>query len=76
VILSPSETAMPAVSYSIHIARNHDVVVIADFDGALADLYGRLRRALQRWCVEACNEYGWEIPFTQLTLHQAEAANL
>jgi len=53
-----------------------DIVVIADFDGALADLHGRLRRAMQRWCVEACNEYGWEIPFTQLTLHQAEATNL
>ncbi|MDH3560775.1 MAG: hypothetical protein OEN52_07460, partial [Gammaproteobacteria bacterium] len=51
-----------------------DLVVIADFDGTLADLYGRLRRAMQRWCVEACTEYGWEIPFTQLTLHQAEAA--
>jgi hypothetical protein len=48
-----------------------DLVVIADFDGVLADLYGRLSRALQRWCVEACTEYGWEIPFTQLTLHQA-----
>ncbi len=48
-----------------------DIVVIADFDGELADLYGRLRRAMQRWCVEACNEHGWEIPFTQLTLHQA-----
>ncbi len=52
-----------------------DLVVIADFDGALAEIYGRLRRAMQRWCVEACNEYGWEIPFTQLTLHQAKAAN-
>ena len=52
-----------------------DIVVIADFDGALADLHSRLRRAMQRWCVEACNEYGWEIPFTQLTLHQAEATN-
>jgi len=52
-----------------------DIVVIADFDGALAEIYGRLRRAMQRWCVEACNEYDWEIPFTQLTLHQAEAAN-
>jgi hypothetical protein len=52
-----------------------DIVAIADFDGALADLYGRLRRALQRWCVEACNEFGWEIPFTQLTLHQAAATD-
>jgi hypothetical protein len=51
-----------------------DLVVIADFDGTLADLYGRLRRAMQRWCVEACTEFGWEIPFTQLTLHQVEAA--
>jgi hypothetical protein len=50
-----------------------DIVVIADFDGALADLYNRLRRSLQRWCVEACTQYQWEIPFTQLTLHQAEA---
>jgi hypothetical protein len=50
-----------------------DLVVIADFDGELADLYNRLRRAIQRWCVEACNEYHWEIPFTQLTLHQAAA---
>jgi len=52
-----------------------DIVVIADFDGALAEIYGRLRRSMQRWCVEACSEHGWEIPFTQLTLHQAEAAN-
>ena len=52
-----------------------DIVVIADFDGSLADLYNRLRRAIQRWCVEACTEYNWEIPFTQLTLHQAESAS-
>ena len=51
-----------------------DIVVIADFDGKLADLYGRLSRTLQRWCVEACTENGWEIPFTQVTLHQSEAA--
>ena len=52
-----------------------DLVVIADFDGELADIYNRLRRAIQRWCVEACTEYHWEIPFTQLTLHQAEATS-
>jgi hypothetical protein len=50
-----------------------DIVVIADFDGAVADLYNRLRRAIQRWCVEACTENDWEIPFTQLTLHQPQA---
>ncbi|MGD8932893.1 MAG: hypothetical protein PVI52_10015, partial [Chromatiales bacterium] len=45
-----------------------DLVVIADFSGELGDLYNRLRRAIQRWCVDACSEYGWEIPFPQMTL--------
>lgn len=48
-----------------------DVVVIADCKGELAEVYNKLRRALQRYCVEACNLHGWEIPFTQITLHQA-----
>ncbi|MEJ1421073.1 MAG: hypothetical protein Q2484_11030, partial [Candidatus Sedimenticola sp. (ex Thyasira tokunagai)] len=46
-----------------------DLVVMADFDGELGDLYNRLRRAIQRFCVDACTEYGWEIPFPQMTLH-------
>jgi hypothetical protein len=50
-----------------------DLAVIADFKGELGDLYNRLRRAIQRWCVDACTEYGWEIPFPQMTLHGAVA---
>ena len=46
-----------------------DIVVIADFKGDVADLYNRLRRAIQRWCVEACTANHWEIPFPQLTVH-------
>ena len=46
-----------------------DLVVIADFKGSSADIYNRLRRAIQRWCVDACTENEWEIPFPQLTLH-------
>ncbi len=46
-----------------------DLAVIADFKGELGDLYNRLRRAIQRWCVDACSKYGWEIPFPQMTLH-------
>lgn len=46
-----------------------DLVVIADFKGELGDLYNRLRRTIMRLCVDACTEYGWEIPFDQLTLH-------
>ena len=48
-----------------------DIAVLADFSGDLAEIYNRLRRSIQRWCVEACTENGWEIPFTQVTLHNA-----
>jgi len=46
-----------------------DLVVIADFKGSAADIYNRLRRSIQRWCVDACTANEWEIPFPQLTLH-------
>jgi hypothetical protein len=46
-----------------------DLLVIADFKGSVADIYTRLRRSIQRWCVDACTENGWEIPYPQLTLH-------
>ena len=46
-----------------------DLVVIADFKGAQAPFYNRLRRAIQRWCVDCCSENHWEIPFTQVTMH-------
>ena len=51
-------------------ASSLDLVVIADFKGEMAPLYNRLNRAIQRWCVDACNRYGWDIPFPQLTIHQ------
>ena len=47
-----------------------DLVVIADFKGEAADLYNRLRRALQRYCVDASTEFNWEIPFPQVTYHR------
>lgn len=53
-------------------ASSLDIVVIADFKGAQAPVYNRIRRAIRRWTVDACTQYHWEIPFTQLVLHQAE----
>lgn len=52
-------------------ASSLDYEILGDFDGAVADKLEVLRRALQRFAVEACNEHGWTIPFTQVTLHQA-----
>jgi hypothetical protein len=49
--------------------------VLADFSGAAAPHYHVLRSAIQRICVEACTDYGWIMPFTQLTLHMASPTN-
>jgi hypothetical protein len=46
-----------------------DIEVLADFSGKAAKYYRVLSRYLQRICVDACNRYGWIIPFTQITLH-------
>ncbi len=58
------------VEFAMANSSSLDLMVVADFDGSLAPLYNRVRRAIQRWCVEACTENGWEIPFPQMTLHQ------
>lgn len=55
-------------------ASSINYAVIADFTGAAAPKHRTLERALQRLCIDACNENGWSIPFTQITLHQAPAA--
>jgi len=55
-------------------ASSLDVEVLADFSGTAGDKYYELQRAIQQICVDACNKYGWVIPFTQLTLHMAAGA--
>jgi small-conductance mechanosensitive channel len=47
-----------------------DMLVLADFDGNVADIYKRLERAIQKWCVECCTINNWDIPFPQLTVHR------
>jgi len=51
-----------------------DLVIIADFKGEAADIYNRLRRAIQRYCVDASTEFDWEIPFPQVTFHNPALA--
>ena len=53
-------------------ASSLDLVVIADFKGTMAPLYNRLRRSIQRWCVDCSSTNNWEIPFPQLTVHQGQ----
>lgn len=50
-------------------ASSLDYEILADFDGSLASRRNVIRRRIQSICVDVCNDRGWGIPFTQLTLH-------
>ena len=52
-------------------ASSLNVEILADFSGKAGAKYYILQRAIHRMCVDACNQYNWVIPFTQLTLHMA-----
>lgn len=52
-------------------ASSLDYAIMADFKGEAASRYEKLARGIQRICVDVCNEQGWGIPFTQVTIHQA-----
>ena len=52
-------------------ASSLDVQILGDFSGQAAPRYDFLERLINRLAVEACNQYQWVIPFTQVTLHQA-----
>ena len=51
-------------------ASSLDLLIIADFDGEVADISKRIERAIQKWCVACCTANDWEIPFPQLTVHK------
>lgn len=60
------------VEFTAAAASSLDYEIIADFDGSLAPRHRALMRCIQSICLDACNANGWVIPFTQITVHQAE----
>jgi len=50
-----------------------DIAVLADFNKNAASGYADLERAINRLCVDVCNQNHWVIPFQQVTLHMAES---
>ena len=60
------------VEFSTAAASSLDFLVYVTLDASVAASFGRVRRLIQRGCVETCEREGWSIPFTQLTVHQAE----
>jgi hypothetical protein len=46
-----------------------DYQVECDMTGDAAQLYETVERLLARLCIDACNRYGWDIPYPQLVVH-------
>ena len=67
----PDDLVHLAVEFSNAGASSLDYTVLADFRGTIAQNYNKIQRLIAKLCVDACNEHGWVIPFTQVTLHQA-----
>ncbi|CDH43560.1 hypothetical protein [Candidatus Contendibacter odensensis] len=57
------------VEFNEAASSSLNLLLVAVFTGAGADHYWSIRRFLQRATVSACNQYGWTIPFDQLTVH-------
>lgn len=57
------------VEFNEAASSSLNLLIVAVFTGAAAEDYWSIRRFLQRTPVNACNLYGWTIPFNQLTVH-------
>lgn len=53
-------------------ASSLDYIIYVGMNGKVADSYWTVGRVIQKACVQVCNERGWVIPFSQLTVHQGE----
>ena len=60
------------VEFASAAASALEFLVQVDCAGGLGSRMRQLERTIQRVCVEVCVAQGWVIPFTQLTVHQAE----
>jgi hypothetical protein len=69
----PHLTAL-LVEFNEAAGSSLNLLIVAGFTGAGAENYWAIRRFLQRTAVSVCNQYGWTIPFDQLTVHMAPGA--
>jgi predicted nucleic acid-binding Zn-ribbon protein len=53
-------------------ASSLDYLIYVMMNGNAAGSYWAVGRIIQQSCVRVCNERGWIIPFTQLTVHQGD----
>lgn len=60
------------VEFKTAASSSLDYLIYATLQGGSASSYFTIERLIQQTCVDICNQEGWGIPFTQITLHQAD----
>ena len=66
VLVEFKEAGASSLNYLIYVTMN----------GKAAGSYWTVGRIIQQACVTVCNEHGWIIPFTQLTVHQGNVGDI
>jgi hypothetical protein len=59
ILVEFNEAGTSSLDYRIYIVLN----------GRAANAFFRAQRLVQQACVDTCNQEGWVIPFTQITVH-------
>jgi len=70
-LIDPPNVLNVSVAFSSASASSLDYTIAVDLKGDSAHQARDIRLAIPRILVDACNENGWRIPFTQITVHQA-----
>ena len=63
------------VNFELANASSLDYKIIVTFEGSAAGDYYTIKRDLQRFAVDVCNQQQWNIPFGQLVIHQGTTAS-
>lgn len=64
------------VEFNTAAASSLNIAVIGVFTGEAAPNYFGIRRLLNKLTVDACNHFGWSIPFNQISVHMETPINM
>ena len=57
-------------------ASSIDYLIYVTLDSSAAKYYYKIDRMIQQSCIKVCNEQRWNIPFPQLTVHNADIVEI
>lgn len=74
-VVPPDDVTRLVVEFQSAGASSLDYAVFVGLKGSQAERVRSMERLVQRTLVDTCNDEGWVIPFTQVTIHQAAGGN-